>query len=203
MDEAQQITLGDTLVLHWKSLVRGDDLPKSSDFKPEKSLKDLLPHIFLLELEDGDITLSLVGPGHDERLSVNTMGVSYLDTMPPERRYPTLLRFQTMLMSQCGCRALVDEEMSDGRISPSILTAVPFAADEKRKPCVVAIVPPSTLVAELGQPVVPFMSRPFQDFSYLDLGFGQPPQLGEALLGIGQSPEDNIWPDLASVVKQT
>lgn len=203
MDEAQQIELGDALVRHWKSLVSGEELPCSSAFKPDKSLKALLPHIFLLEIEDGDITISLVGPGQDERLTVNPMGISYLDTLPPERRYPTIVRFQTMMMTQCGCRALVDEEMSDGRISPSVLTAVPFAADEKRKASIVAIVPPSTLVAELGAPLVPFMSRPFQSFAYLDLGFGCPSELNEILLGPGPPDASNIWPDLTSVVKQT
>ena len=200
MDQDRQIALGDALVTYWKTLGNETDLPPAGAFKPDKRLKLLLPHIFLLEIDVGDITLSLVGPDHEKRLTVNPMGMSYLDMLPPERHYPTIVRIQAMLQSKCGCRANVDEEMSDGRISPSVLTAVPFAADVARKPCLVAIVPPSTLVEEMGPPKVPFMSRAFHDFKYLDLGFGCPPAANDDLLGIRPASETEVWPDLETLV---
>ena len=200
MDQERQIALGDALVAHWKTLGNGTDLPPASAFKPDNRLKLLLPHIFLLEIDVGDITLSLVGPDHEKRLTVNPMGISFLDTLPPERHYPTIVRIQTMLQSKCGCRINVDEEMSDGRISPSVLTAVPFAADAARKPCLVAIVPPSTLVEEMGPPKVPFLSCAFRDFAYLDLGLGCPPAVNDDLLGISPASGTEVWPDLEALV---
>jgi hypothetical protein len=200
MDQVEQVAMGDALIEHWKSLLVGDELPTASSFKPSKSLKNLLPHVFLLEVVSGDVTLSLVGPGQEERLAVNPTGISYLDTLPPERRYPTIVRVQAMMQAKCGCRANVDEEMADGSISPSVLTAVPFDGDNNRKPCLLAIVPPSTSVMKLGAPKVPFMSRPFLDFTYVDLGFGCPPAFSETLMGIGPADEGNVWPDLEKLV---
>ncbi|MDF1865114.1 MAG: hypothetical protein P1U70_09785, partial [Saprospiraceae bacterium] len=180
MKKEQQIELGDMLIAHWKSLLTCECIPPAGKFIPDASLKPVLPHILILEIVDGDVKLGLLGPGHDGRLEVNPMGQSYLDTIPPERRYATMMRVQAMLQHKCGARIEIEEEMADGKLGTIFLTVVPYAADDTHGAYLVTVVPPNTLSEVDNTPTKSsFLSRPFKSFDYLDIGFGTPPPLAE------------------------
>ncbi len=202
MDQHQQIGLGETLIAHWQSLLTCDCIPTSGKFKPDASLKAVLPHLLILEIIDGDVKLGLIGPGHDGRLEVNPMGHSYLDTIPPERRYATMMRIQAMLQHKCGARIEIEEEMEDGQLGTTYLTVVPYAADENHGAYFVTVVPPNTL-SDVGETATTssFLSRPFKSFDYLDLGFGTPPAFAEKIMGVEAPSPDLQWPDLKSVIR--
>lgn len=202
MDKLQQIGLGDALIAHWKSLLTCDCIPAAGRFKPDASLKSVLPHLLILEILDGDVKLGLIGPGHDGRLEVNPMGHSYLDTIPPERRYATMMRIQTMLQHKCGARIEIEEEMEGGRLGITYLTVVPYAPDDSHGAYLVTVVPPNT-ASQSGDAATTssFLSRPFKSFEYLDLGFGTPPVLAEKIMGVETPAPDLQWPGLKSVVE--
>ncbi len=201
MKKEQQIELGDQLISHWRSLLSCDCIPGAGKFVPDASLKTLLPHIIILEVSEGDVTLSLLGPAHDNRLPVNPTGYSYLETLAPERRYPTLLRVQTMLQQKCGARMEMEEEQEDGSIAATYLTVVPFAPDNTRSACLVAIAPPDTMAGpESKTGGMSFLGRPVKTFDYLDLGFGVPSQMAEKIMGIEAPSPDLQWPDLKTLV---
>eukprot|EP00439_Symbiodinium_sp_Y106_P090053 s1_g2589.t1 len=202
MDKLQQIGLGETLIAHWKSLLSCECIPTAGKFKPDASLKSVLPHLLILEIIDGDVKLGLIGPGHDGRLEVNLMGHSYLDTIPPERRYATMMRVQAMLQHKCGARIEIEEEMEGGQLGITYLTVVPYAADETHGACLVTVVPPNTL-SDAGDTSTTssFLSKPFKSFEYLDLGFGTPPALAEKIMGVEAPSPDLQWPDLKSIVE--
>ncbi len=201
MKKEQQIELGHMLIVHWKSLLTCDCLPPAGRFVPDASLKPVLPHILILEIIDGDVKLGLIGPGHDGRLEVNPMGHSYLDTIPAERRYATMMRVQAMLQHKCGAQIEIEEEMADGKLGSTFLTVVPYAPDDTHGAYLVTVVPPNTL-SEEGETATSssFLSRPFKAFEYLDLGFGTPPALAEKIMGVEAPSPDLQWPDLKTLV---
>ncbi len=202
MDKHQQFELGDALIAHWQSLLTCECIPAAGKFKPDASLKSVLPHLLILEIVDGDVKLGLIGPGHDGRLEVNPMGHSYLDTIPPERRYATMMRVQAMLQHKCGARIEIEEEMEGGQIGITYLTVVPYAADDTHGAYLVTVVPPNTLSdGDETATTSSFLSRPFKSFDYLDLGFGTPPALAEKIMGVEAPSPDLQWPDLRSVVE--
>jgi hypothetical protein len=202
MKKEQQIELGDQLVAHWKSLLTCDCIPPAGKFIPNETLKTVLPHILILEMVDGDVKLGLIGPGHDGRLQINPMGHSYLETIPPERRYATMIRVQAMLQHKCGAKIEIEEEMTEGEFASTFLTVVPFAADENHGAYLVAVVPPNTMAdASGGAATTSFLSRPFKSFDYLDLGFGAPSQVVEKIMGVEAPSPDLQWPDLKTLVE--
>ncbi len=201
MDKEQQIQLGDILVNHWQSLLTCDCIPSAGKFKPDISLKDILPHILILEVDSSDIRLSLLGPGQEGRFPINPTGLSYLETLPPERRYPTMLRVQAMLQHKCGARLEFEEETSDGNLAATFLTVVPFAPDTNRSACLIAVAPPDTLASDDASASAPFLGRPLKNFDYLDLGFGVPSQIVEKIMGVEAPSPDLQWPDLKSLVE--
>ncbi|WOF74854.1 hypothetical protein QMT40_002513 [Parvibaculaceae bacterium PLY_AMNH_Bact1] len=201
MDKEQQIQLGEILVKHWKSLFSCHCIPSAGKFKPDASLKDILPHILILEVDSSDIKLSLLGPGHDGRFPINPTGLSYLETLPPERRYPTMLRVQAMLQHKCGARLEFEERTDDGSLASTLLTVVPFAPDTDRSACLVAVAPPDTKAGEDAANSTPFLGRPLKNFDYLDLGFGVPSPIVEKIMGVEAPSPDLKWPDLKSLVE--
>jgi len=203
MKKEKQIALGDLLVTYWQSLLTGDDMPTISEFVPNADLKPLLPHILILEVGESDITVSLLGPAADKKLPINPTGHSYLETMPSERRYPTMLRVQAMLQHKCGARLEIEEEISEGVFASTYMTVVPFAADGDRSACLVAIAPPDTMAEENGKTEGrPFLGRPMKHFDYLDIGFGGPSQIVEKIMGIEAASPDLAWPDLKTLFEQ-
>lgn len=204
MNKDQQIELGDILVAHWRSLLTCECLPTAGKFMPDASLKPVLPYLLILEIVDGDVKLGLIGPGHDGRLEVNPMGHSYLDTIPAERRYATMMRVQAMLQHKCGAKIEIEEEMANGELGATYLTVVPYAADDTHGAYLVTVVPPNTL-AEADETATSssFLSRPFKSFEYLDLGFGTPPALAEKIMGVDAPSPDLQWPDLKTLIDET
>lgn len=202
MDKAEQIELGNMLVAHWQSLLTCECIPTATKFKPDASIKPVLPYLLILEIVDGDVKLGLIGPGHDGRLEVNPMGHSYLDTIPPERRYATMMRVQAMLQHKCGASIEIEEEMENGKLGITYLTVVPYAADDTHGAYLVTVVPPNTL-AEAGAAATSssFLSKPFKSFEYLDLGFGTPPAFAEKIMGVEAPSPELQWPDLKSLVE--
>ncbi len=196
MDKDQQIELGNVLVSHWQSLLACGCIPTAGKFKPEARLKPVLPHLLILEIVDGDVKLGLIGPGHDGRLEINPMGNSYLDTIPPERRYATMMRVQAMLQHKCGARIEIEEEMENGKLGTTYLTVVPYAADETHGAYLVTVVPPNTEAGPDDATTSSFFNRPFKSFEYLDLGFGTPPKMAEKLMGVDAPSPDLQWPGL-------
>jgi len=200
MNKEQQIELGDQLVSYWKTLLTCDYIPTASKFVPCESIKAVLPHILILEVAESDIKVSLLAPGHEGRFPINPTGISYLETMPPERRYPTMLRVQAMLQNKCGARLEVEEEMGDGNVASTYLTVVPFAPDTHRRACLVAVAPPDTMTEINGAASTPFLGRPMKSFDYLDIGFGVPSPVVEKIMGVEPPSPDLQWPDLKSLV---
>jgi hypothetical protein len=200
MNKEQQIELGDQLVSHWQSLLSCDCIPPFGKFKPDVSLKSMLPHILILEVAESDIKVGLLGPGHEGRFPINPTGISYLETMPPVRRYPTMLRVQAMLQHKCGARLEIEEEMGDGNVASTYLTVVPFAPDTHRSACLVAVAPPDTMAEINWTATTPFLGRPMKSFDYLDIGFGVPSPMVEKIMGIEGPSPDLQWPDLKTLV---
>lgn len=202
MKKEKQIELGDQLISHWQSHLTCECIPTAGKFKPDASIKSVLPYLLILEIVDGDVKLGLIGPGHDGRLEVNPMGHSYLDTIPPERRYATMMRVQAMLQHKCGASIEIEEEMENGKLGITFLTVVPYAADDTHGAYLVTVVPPNTL-AEAGELATSssFLSKPFKSFEYLDLGFGTPPAFAEKIMGVEAPSPELQWPDLKSLVE--